>query len=66
MIAAVKIVKTPAGEAPLWVRESWVGCFFPVEISAPNNAVGVLTYMIVSQGPRDYYWVSWEKAIENA
>ncbi len=25
----IKIVKTPAGEAPLWVRQAWVGLVLP-------------------------------------
>lgn len=27
----IKIVATPAGQAPLWVREQWVGLVLPVD-----------------------------------
>lgn len=41
----VRIVRTPEGEAPLWVREAWVGLELPLahpgEIT--TETVGVLT-----------------------
>lgn len=26
----IEIIATPAGEAPDWVREAWVGCILPI------------------------------------
>ena len=45
MITAVRIIKAPIGEAPLWVREAWIGCELP--LSDPRKrtieTVGVLS-----------------------
>jgi len=42
----VEIVATPAGEAPLWVREAWIGMALPLS-PGPNGGmhevVGVLS-----------------------
>jgi len=52
--AAVKIVRAPAGEAPEWVREAWVGLVLPLKetglktmpsigvLSGPKSALGWL------------------------
>lgn len=41
----VRIVRTPAGEAPLWVREAWVGLELPLATMAQVTVetVGVVT-----------------------
>lgn len=40
----IKIVATPAGQAPLWVREQWVGLVLPVDekVLFPVPQTGVL------------------------
>ena len=35
-MAAIKIVMTPDGEAPLAIRQAWIGCVLPL----PNNSYG--------------------------
>ena len=38
----IRIVRTPAGEAPLWVREAWVGIEIPLaRIEAQGPQFGV-------------------------
>jgi hypothetical protein len=43
----IRIIKTPAGEAPLWVREKWVGLELPLSQRLAMNffglGIGVLT-----------------------
>lgn len=48
----VRITRRPAGEAPEWVRDSWLGMSLPLASNPerPWRCVGVLT------GPRD--WLS--------
>jgi hypothetical protein len=45
MIAAVRIIKAPIGEAPLWVREAWIGCELPLRDPRERtiDTVGVLS-----------------------
>lgn len=41
---AVRIMKIPAGEAPLWVREAWVGLVLPADpIAGPADTRGVIS-----------------------
>ena len=53
---AIKIVAAPIGEAPLWVREAWIGLTLP--LSHPTRSrqypvIGVLT------GPRTFLGQCW-------
>lgn len=51
-IRLIRIVQPPAGEAPLWVREAWVGIALPViRGSSLRNyqGVGVLS------GPKGFW-----------
>jgi hypothetical protein len=43
--AAVKIVRPPVGEAPVWVREAWVGLVVPLKEPSLTTipSVGVLS-----------------------
>ena len=43
-MAKIKIVQVPSGQAPLWVRQEWVGMELPVAENLPNDTVemGVL------------------------
>jgi hypothetical protein len=36
----IRIVRTPLGEAPLWVREKWVGLELPLEEDTPITIMG--------------------------
>ena len=46
MIASVRIVRAPIGEAPLWVREAWIGCELPLRDPRERTipTVGVLSW----------------------
>lgn len=45
MANRIRIVRAPAGEAPLWVRERWVGLDLPLLLDreVTTRGVGVLT-----------------------
>lgn len=50
----IKIVQTPLGEAPQWVREAWIGFTFPVIGEKQRMAAyGVLTR------PRNWFSQVW-------
>lgn len=53
----IRIVQVPPGEAPLWVREKWVGLELPLARgeSGPRH---VLTSGVVS-GPRNRFAALW-------
>jgi hypothetical protein len=61
---AVKIVATPGGEAPLDVREGWVGLTLPLTDPTPRmfEPEGVLT--LSKQPPRVGYMVEGWKAVD--
>ncbi len=41
---SVRIITTPQGEAPQWVREAWVGLVLPLSVSGYSAAgLGVLS-----------------------
>lgn len=41
---SISIVRTPEGEAPLWVRKAWVGIILPCDpYSGPSEDRGVLS-----------------------
>lgn len=51
-MAAIKIIATPSGEAPLHIREAWVGLVLPLVVPKPRltkTSGGVLT------GPKTYW-----------
>lgn len=62
----VRIIKTPAGEAPLWVRKEWVGLLLPCDpyLGFPDNdgESGVITKKKAPRA-RTGFSVSQEKAI---
>jgi len=39
----IKIIAVPDGEAPLHVREAWVGCVIPIATDYNDYGLGVLT-----------------------
>jgi hypothetical protein len=40
---AIRIVRAPSGEAPLWVREAWIGVTLPTRARGRWTGFGVLT-----------------------
>ncbi len=59
----IVIANTPDGEAPLWVRSSWIGIVLPVISIQDINARGVLTRKKLKKGtPR--YCVDQKQAID--
>jgi hypothetical protein len=61
--SSVKIVATPGGEAPLDVREAWVGLTLPLSDPTPQTfePMGVLTH--TRQPPRVGYQVEGWRAV---
>src|SRR5258708_5296289 len=61
---AVKIVATPGGEAPIDVREAWVGLTLPLTVPTPRmfEPDGVLSR--TKQSPRVGYPVEGSQAVE--
>lgn len=41
--AWVQIITTPAGEAPLWVREAWIHLKFPAFVNVHNTSTKVIS-----------------------
>jgi len=60
-VKTVQVVKVPAGEAPEWVRESWVGCVFRAEGPVDTKGRNILT----GSGPvlGSFYRVDWDEAV---
>lgn len=53
----IRIVRPPAGEAPLWVREAWVGLDLPlIGERAPKSFIGVG----VLSGSKSYLGSLWQ------
>ena len=57
-VGAVRIVRAPIGEAPVWVRQAWIGLTLPLAPSARSGrwrSVGVLS------GPRSFvgFLLAW-------
>lgn len=57
----IRVVRVPPGEAPLWVREKWVGLELPLARgeSGPRH---VLTSGVVS-GPRNRFAALWRRLL---
>src|SRR3989338_7326552 len=36
-MATIRIIRTPWGDAPDWVREAWIGLDLPVAVDIPEN-----------------------------
>jgi hypothetical protein len=53
---AIRIVAVPPGEAPLWVREKWVGLVLPLTLAA--TAQGYFGFGVVS-GPHSWLGQVW-------
>ncbi|HCM36963.1 MAG TPA: hypothetical protein DIS53_03500 [Candidatus Wildermuthbacteria bacterium] len=60
---AIQIIEVPAGEAPGWVREEWVGCILPAELVGATWAKGVRTGAPHVFPFGTWYWVAWERAV---
>lgn len=56
----ILIIKVPRGEAPLWVREAWLGMTFECA-GVSHSAAGVLSNEVVDHGQQGYQ-VSQAKA----
>jgi hypothetical protein len=61
---SVKIVATPGGEAPLDVREAWVGLTLPLSDPTPRTfePIGILSH--TKQAPRVGYQVEGWRAVD--
>jgi len=55
MTGRIRIVAVPAGEAPQWVREKWVGIELPLALRQAHN---VHTFGVLS-GPRSFLAALW-------
>ena len=55
MKGRIRIVAVPAGEAPQWVRETWVGIELPLALRQAHN---VHTFGVLS-GPRSFLAALW-------
>ena len=53
----IRIVAVPAGEAPLWVREQWVGLLLPLAQTS-SSADEYLTSGVLT-GPRGVFATLW-------
>src|SRR5262245_2514264 len=53
MAARLRIVGVPPGEAPLWVREKWVGLHLPL-LQRRSEAVSYRTFGVLS-GPKTLF-----------
>lgn len=53
----IRIVRRPEGEAPQWVRDTWIGVVLPLVGDGPVSmrGVGVLT------GPRSWWGYWWHR-----
>jgi hypothetical protein len=52
---AVRIIAIPPGEAPLWVREKWVGLELPLARTSPGRFLGFGAL----SGPRTFLAQLW-------
>lgn len=57
----IRVVRVPPGEAPLWIREKWVGLELPLARgeSGPRH---VLTSGVIS-GPRNRFAALWRRLL---
>jgi hypothetical protein len=53
--SVIRVTSTPPGEAPLWVRESWVG----LELQAYGNKPSTCKTVGVASGPRSRLGIIW-------
>ncbi|MEX2008388.1 MAG: hypothetical protein WD850_02795 [Candidatus Spechtbacterales bacterium] len=61
MLVYIEIDATPKGEAPVWVRDAWIGCVFPARRGGTHMVYGVLSGAIaVEEG----YAVATHTALE--
>lgn len=62
----IRIISTPPGQAPEWVRDEWVGVELPVEENTPSEDVGVLQLGINGGRPENLggYPIRTQDAIE--
>ena len=58
----LRVIKTPAGEAPLQVRESWKGISLPFSLMKGVIGRGMVSGTL--RGPRDFYGVEKRVAID--
>lgn len=57
----IRIIKTPAGEAPIEVREAWVGIQLPASAPFTDAARGAVSYEL--QEPREVFAVPTRLAL---
>jgi len=53
--SVIRVTSTPPGEAPLWVRESWVG----LELQAYGDKPSTYRTVGVASGPRSRLGIIW-------
>ena len=57
----IRVVRVPPGEAPLWVREKWVGLELPLA-RGESGSRHMLTSGVVS-GPRNRFAALWRRLL---
>jgi len=59
-MASIRIIATPAGEAPLHVREAWVGLVLPLAADRGGPRRVVRAFGVLS-GPRTFLGTLWSR-----
>jgi len=66
-VKMIRIILTPPGEAPVEIREKWIGCQFsayePDEVMVDSCVIGVCIYTPV-QNPEPYYEISIQEVLK--
>ena len=57
----IRIVNTPPGEAPLWVREKWVGLELPL-VHGDRGVRETYTSGVLT-GPRNQFIAAWRRLL---
>jgi hypothetical protein len=60
---SVRIVATPGGEAPLAIREAWVGLTLPLAYPSPHRVETIGILSLTRQPPRVGYLVDGRQAV---
>lgn len=55
-VTKISIVRLPTGEAPLWVREAWIGVELPI---ARKSNFGTFATVGVLSGPKSWGALLW-------
>ena len=64
-MASIRIIATPAGEAPLHVREAWVGLVLPLAPDRGGPRRVVRAFGVLS-GPRTFLGTFWSRLRGNS